>query len=994
MDVLRGMDQRVLFASGAVLLASLIMLSGSFFVMTLWAAFLGVIVAAWILRNLQVEMPSFLPARRVAKLAETPSQPASSYNLRQACAVCGGRDCKRHKIIKDRSITHPWSGLMVPSNLDEAMQTLVERIVAEYVTPWYSKITDDAMLNHQIKLEVRFMVAALIRRVKRLNVCDFILQRALPLVRDHARAYFHGRHQLRPDPAGEISLSAIRAATLAQLQGGHVALASSQKEAEYYRALLDIIVPLIISPEANNNAMFRSILRESFVSLVFQKSLVKLSDPDYLYQYLELGLDESVAPLRVLDTPSHSVELFANMCASTETRHGSGFDISLKSVMGSLELLKPFQDFLKKENCIELLMFIRNVENYVMCSDSERSKIARDVFQSLLDSQIGDFKYAKPLTDSIEEALSQSTPPSANLFQECYDIAFAFLEFEYCSKFLLSEAFFAVVCGDRAGPKRLTTAKAKGPNSPRAPKKVIGLSEAEIASLKLPPPPSALPDLHSELIDEEPQSKKKGKKGVTPSLSITPEPSMPSSAVNSRSVSPSFALPPVREHTTISEDSVSIEAVSGALDQASASPTESLDETFEPPKSVDTTEIAAPPPYNLRTLTTIVKTDEDAVQKKNGHYVYQIVVIDDSTRELGRDSWIVERRFSEFYALHVILKSYYKDYSCELPEKKAFRGNDRSLVEQRCKGLNRFLQSILENNWIHSDPRCAKAVHAFLQPGDEWKQFERNHSSQSSVSKVLNYVPPVWVAKKIMSKSEGDAQMESYLDSFIVTAGDLKEANKNMLDLQAAEAFLAESTGKSESAFADARESRPTTPVEAPEIAVSAFVRASRAFPHPKSIFDNIMDIICLAFKPCRNFRFVVPCLPAIRALIGRTAEDFLERFLQFKLDWILSEPELFDDIGVLTEAMFGQEVPPRTQEQIDRTLHNCRVMLDKRVPEFIVKLLGKEEYTRCTQDLLDILQVRDLNKQLLYTVIDALLEDLFPELLTADALPGRKSRD
>lgn len=40
-----------------------------------------------------------------------------------------------------RSVTHPWEGLMIPVLLDQKIQALLEHILEEYVSSWYSGIT-------------------------------------------------------------------------------------------------------------------------------------------------------------------------------------------------------------------------------------------------------------------------------------------------------------------------------------------------------------------------------------------------------------------------------------------------------------------------------------------------------------------------------------------------------------------------------------------------------------------------------------------------------------------------------------------------------------------------------------------------------------------------------------------------------------------------------------------------------------------------------------
>ena len=71
-------------------------------------------------------------------------------------------------------------------------------------------------------------------------------------------------------------------------------------------------------------------------------------------------------------------------------------------------------------------------------------------------------------------------------------------------------------------------------------------------------------------------------------------------------------------------------------------------------------------------------------------------------------------------------------------------------METRRRQLNSYLAGLLQNQLIHHDDRCSELVYWFLHPTDNFRQFMRR--TNVSVTKLLGYAPPVFLAKKLITK--------------------------------------------------------------------------------------------------------------------------------------------------------------------------------------------------------------------------------------------------
>ncbi|KAF0304671.1 Sorting nexin-25 [Amphibalanus amphitrite] len=119
-----------------------------------------------------------------------------------------------------------------------------------------------------------------------------------------------------------------------------------------------------------------------------------------------------------------------------------------------------------------------------------------------------------------------------------------------------------------------------------------------------------------------------------------------------------------------------------------------------------------------------------------------------------------------------------------------------------------------------------------------------------------------------------------------------------------------------------------------------------------------------------------------VQITYGRT----ISRQIRDTLSWCFSESQLLYYATTLREACWpgGKRpppAPPRSQQDMERTRQETRELLVNNVPELLTNLLGLHNSRLGGVKVFETLQDVRLNKHLFYTVLEAFIPQLFPEL-------------
>ncbi|XP_014839020.1 PREDICTED: sorting nexin-19-like isoform X1 [Poecilia mexicana] len=148
------------------------------------------------------------------------------------------------------------------------------------------------------------------------------------------------------------------------------------------------------------------------------------------------------------------------------------------------------------------------------------------------------------------------------------------------------------------------------------------------------------------------------------------------------------------------------------------------------------------------------------------------------------------------------------------------------------------------------------------------------------------------------------------------------------------------------------------------------------------AVADVALNILCLLMKDHWSWLCTENIQKAIRLLFG----TFIERWLDIGAARLTSAPCWVIYLQVLQEAVWpggtlpAQPRPERSAAEKKETKDQCLNCLMQLLPELIADMLGSEKYRLSLETMLESLQDYQINKHLIYSICDLLLEFLIPE--------------
>ncbi|KAI1903300.1 hypothetical protein AGOR_G00025780 [Albula goreensis] len=148
------------------------------------------------------------------------------------------------------------------------------------------------------------------------------------------------------------------------------------------------------------------------------------------------------------------------------------------------------------------------------------------------------------------------------------------------------------------------------------------------------------------------------------------------------------------------------------------------------------------------------------------------------------------------------------------------------------------------------------------------------------------------------------------------------------------------------------------------------------------ALADVALNILCLLMKDQWSWLCTENVQKTIRLLFG----TFIDRWLDVGMANLTSTPCWVIYLRVLQEAVWPEGTlpthprPARTEQQKDETRQQSLECLMRLLPDLIPDMLGSEKYKLSWQTVLESLQDPHINRHLVYSVCDLLLEFLIPE--------------
>ncbi|XP_063827879.1 sorting nexin-14-like [Ostrinia nubilalis] len=145
----------------------------------------------------------------------------------KGCVTCGSPDCARHN---PGMPVDPWEGLQIHKQLDQAIEDFYNTILDQFINTWYSKITLQPFFVDELRYQLRYASASLLRRALKVDYPRVLTSRLVPCALRH---YSVCAGAAPPAP--------------------HPAAASRAAELKYLRSVTRAIMPYLLKTDEAEN---------------------------------------------------------------------------------------------------------------------------------------------------------------------------------------------------------------------------------------------------------------------------------------------------------------------------------------------------------------------------------------------------------------------------------------------------------------------------------------------------------------------------------------------------------------------------------------------------------------------------------------------------------------------------------------------------------------------------------------------------------------------
>lgn len=880
-----------------------------------WSFVIGVTVSYFFLSP-DFLLPSLLPLFNIKRLRRSGADGVDEFTLMKTiCTVCGQRKCPRHRPELNILAFQPWTSLEIRQSVDSAFEEFLNIVLKEFVYTWYNNLSEDGEFVDELRTSIRFLFSVLLRRAKKIDVPRLVTEKLLKAGLQHLHAFLQTRATAKEG-------TDIQEATLHFLGPNlHYAMQSRKAEQEYIRRLVEQIFPYILRPQALQSKAMCALLREILAASVIMPAMDAVANPDMVNNIILVFLDDTPPPPPP-EIPSPMVPFLANFSNQTL---GSLSDpdqptkvskSTLRFVLGDVmdpdkpTMLYPFMQFLKSEAAVNVLQFALACEEFnqkILSPDLSTQDLFK-LHEDLKELHRNYFSTNSPDRINIEEniitevqQIIDGTPydilklrSSTPMFR-AYEHVYNLLNKTFLPLFHQSEEYYTMICGERLA------------------------SQVNNRSIVKP-------------------SRKKDS-SISSFGSKIKEVFKPS---DTRSIS---SLDILDIENTEDADSVTVASASSLEDEA---PYDDLERTIEQLH-----------PHDLSTWrVTIPKLGArpDPENPKKQHFVFIVEVRRVDMSDERHSSWMVDRKYPEFYTLDQKLKEFHGSEleDCVLPPKKLMGTKSYEFIDGKKDQFETYLQKLLTKPVL----RGSQLLYSFLTE-------ETAFDFSTNIGRVLKSVPRKLVKEK-------GQHLESFLYNFERSTEPPKPRPSKLEErrgsgaslLSTSSLKLCQSIYENNANGIDGRDQPGDLLVERSDM---------------EGIYDTLIYIA--------RFVYQVPdwihhLLYTARLFVKQTLEAYLDWYIDYKVHMVTQEHRLVSLIHLLRDVLFFDNDPPRTDDDKKQRYQEAEAGCLDFLPKPAVLAIGEKNHREGTLLVLEALQQPKLNKQLSYVFLDIFMSELFPELL------------
>lgn len=816
-------------------------------------------------------------------------------NSVKGCETCGSKDCERH----DSSVsTEPWVGFQIHKQLDQAIEDFYNTILEQFINSWYSKVTLQPFFVDELRHQLRYASASLLRRAIKINYSELITGRLVPCAMRH---YWRcSRHEVGPEHTGAL----------------HPAVANRSAELDYLRAITNAIMPYLLKSSDLQNPVFTVLIREIFAGWVLLSLTDVLADPYILNTLIILATgDETMAQLPT--TPNYKVEFLETFVRQTEsiyTQRTKLFRLELDLVISEQDYFYAFMQFMKSTSHLHLLQFYNDIKSFqTKLLDPELSVDAQSALEQEARALYSQYTSFHTLAADLQALLRDSTTiKQLQTSRELYQAArqsHALLEKVMLPRFLHSEEFYKLLLGSRI-PTGYQKQMVKKPHE-RLLNSALKIGNRLKGALR------------SQTVDGQ-----------------------------------------VLDCFTNSED-------------AEGDGEDNMDilkylESLAAEESLKGQDLSS-----YKVVLTNVETKLQVPPRRGTVRVFTITV---HRIEPGATAslWTVERSEHDFHLLRSKLHEFHGDrllLDLQLPSRR-----DNSPLETLRYKYEDFLQRSLQKSLLQT----SELLRIFLTEDGDFSLVVQASTLNANSTDLTNIYQSV--THKL--RKEKGQHLESFLRNLLVSSDiERYQALKQGTTREVEEAQEVNEESTEEHVMRRQRRSRN---IHATVFGNNFDVQPAllKSYGEQQSCVVGFTQcLMYLLIKVLQVRGLIVAIVGTILGMSKSLVDDAFNRILNSTLCRLLSERRLAHLIRLGHGLLFNKKSSPRPEPETVRS--QARRQLLSRIPPVVTTIAGTGlSNALCTA--FDIIQNPQLNKQLVYNLLDLCVMELFPELANVDNSPTR----
>ncbi|XP_013172172.1 PREDICTED: uncharacterized protein LOC106121193 [Papilio xuthus] len=807
------------------------------------------------------------------------------------CETCGSKDCSRHN---PDVAPEPWSGLLIHKQLDQAIEDFYNAILDQFINTWYSKITLQPFFIDELRLQLRYASASLLKRALKIDYGRLITERLVPCALRHYAVVSSGAK-----PAL------------------HVAACNRAAEMKYLRSLTEVLLPLVLQPNETNSSVFRVLVREVFAGWVLLSLTDVLADPYILNALIILATsDEKMSELPT--TPNYKVEFLETFTRQTECVYSARcklLQLDVETVLSQQEQLYAFMQHLKSSGHLQLLQFYKDIKLFqTTLLNPELSSVEREALAGsarALAAQCARLRLPQHMLRDLRHDLDSADVHKLQTSRALYQAArqsHAALEKVLLPRYLHSEEFYKLLIGSRVPTGyQKQMAKRQQDKLFNAAMKLGSRLKGALRSQAIDG--QVLDCCNSELEDEGMEN-----------LDILKY------------------LDSIAAEDSMEQDLANFKVVLTNVE----------------------TQLQAPPRRGtVRVFTLAVHRAGGAVGAAGAG---------GAVGAGGAALWGARRTEHDFHLLRAKLQEFHGDalHDLALPSRR-----DNSPLETLRYKYEDFLQRLLQKPLLQT----SELLYLFLTVDGDFSLVVQASTLNANSTDLGNIYHSV--AHKL--RKEKGQHLESFLRNFLVSS-DKERYQALKQGVRDVEEALEADEGSSLRAWANSaggaagggRGARGQ--VFGDNFAEPPPAPAPRHSTHQTAVVGFTHCFMYLLVKVVKAPMFLCGILGSLLAMARTILDDAFNSYLNRTLSTLLCERRLAHLIQLGHGLLFGKKsLSPRTE--VEKQRESARAQLLRRVPAPLSGLHA------ALNNAFDIIQSPHLNKQLVYSLLDLCVLELFPEL-------------